>query len=312
MTWQPPRAWQSPLLLLWWELTGLSYLAAPLPQPSVESVAPQSPGTSSETAFVLLFLMLILFHLDSSSCSVSPSNRTPTPVADQTVGSAMGHGPQAAYFGGAPTRDKDAAALKAPEAATGDGSPAPIPDTTAAMAMTAATLIGSSVGASSPQPQMGAAFTSAVAGDDIAEEPEVIHGHPLLRAPRGISLDEAMGTAQWALNQAQEVLRRERGDVDDKRQHVLLWASMLKDQTISKKVREQASERHLNTREELLKRQRASINELNAASYKILSDAKELYTTVEAWANTTIKQEEELIVHIHAVSEREQVVEELE
>jgi hypothetical protein len=41
---------------------------------------------------------------------------------------------------------------------------------------------------------------------------------------------------------------------------------MLKDQTTSEKVREQARERHLNTREELLKRQRASINELNAAS----------------------------------------------
>jgi tRNA G26 N,N-dimethylase Trm1 len=53
------------------------------------------------------------------------------------------------------------------------------------------------------------------------------------------------------------VLRRERGDVDDEHQHVLLWASMLKDQTTSEKVREQARERHLNTREELLKRQRA-------------------------------------------------------
>jgi hypothetical protein len=87
--------------------------------------------------------MLILFHLDSSSCSVSPSNRTPTPGADQTVNGAMGHGPHAAYFGGAPTPDKDAAALEAPEAATGNGSLAPILDTTDAVAMTAATLISS-------------------------------------------------------------------------------------------------------------------------------------------------------------------------
>jgi hypothetical protein len=49
---------------------------------------------------------------------------------------------------------------------------------------------------------MGATCTSAVTGDEIAEEPEVIHGHPLLRASRGVSLDEATGTAHWALNQA--------------------------------------------------------------------------------------------------------------
>jgi hypothetical protein len=33
-------------------------------------------------------------------------------------------------------------------------------------------------------------------------EPEVILGHPTLRAPRDVSLDEAMGTARWALTQA--------------------------------------------------------------------------------------------------------------
>jgi hypothetical protein len=47
---------------------------------------------------------------------------------------------------------------------------------------------------------MGAAYTSIVAGDDIAKLPKVIHGHPLLRAPRGVSLDEVMGTARWVLN----------------------------------------------------------------------------------------------------------------
>jgi hypothetical protein len=54
---------------------------------------------------------------------------------------------------------------------------------------------------------MGVATTSVVAGDDIVEEPEVILGHPLLRAPGDVSLDKAMGTAHWTLIQAQEVLR---------------------------------------------------------------------------------------------------------
>jgi hypothetical protein len=38
-------------------------------------------------------LYAYLFHLDSSLCIVSPSSRTPTPRADQTHSSAMGHGP---------------------------------------------------------------------------------------------------------------------------------------------------------------------------------------------------------------------------
>jgi hypothetical protein len=70
---------------------------------------------------------------------------------------------------------------------------------------------------------MGVATTSVVAGDDIVEEPEVIQGHPLLRAPGDVSLDKAMGTAHWTLIQAQEVLRRERGDINDERQRLLLW-----------------------------------------------------------------------------------------
>jgi hypothetical protein len=53
---------------------------------------------------------------------------------------------------------------------------------------------------------MGAASTVAVAGDDIVEEPEVVQGHPLLRALWDVSHNEVMGTARWALNQVQGVL----------------------------------------------------------------------------------------------------------
>jgi hypothetical protein len=49
---------------------------------------------------------------------------------------------------------------------------------------------------------MGAASASVVDSDDILEGPEVICGHILLIDPGDISLDEAMGTAHWALNQA--------------------------------------------------------------------------------------------------------------
>jgi hypothetical protein len=64
--------------------------------------------------------------------------------------------------------------------------------------------------------------TEEVAADDPASsagssggalEPEVILGHPMLRAPRDVSLDEAMGTARCALTQAQNVLHRESGGI---------------------------------------------------------------------------------------------------
>jgi hypothetical protein len=124
--------------------------------------------------------------------------------------------------------------------AAGDGSSAPDPNATAAVGMAAMTLIGSSTGASSSQPQVGESSTMAVAGDDIVGEPEVVHGHPLLRAPWDISLDEAMGTTHWALHQAQEVLHREHDGVNVKHRRVLLWASMLKGRMTSERARAQA------------------------------------------------------------------------
>jgi hypothetical protein len=48
----------------------------------------------------------------------------------------------------------------------------------------------------------GVSFSTEAADDGDAVEPEVILGHPTLRAPRDVSLDEAMGTARWALTQA--------------------------------------------------------------------------------------------------------------
>jgi hypothetical protein len=45
------------------------------------------------------------------------------------------------------------------------------------------------------------AFPSTVAADDdvAVEEPEVILGHPTLRASGDVSLDDTLGTARWVL-----------------------------------------------------------------------------------------------------------------
>jgi hypothetical protein len=109
-------------------------------------------------AFVFSSPMLILFHLDSLLCSVSPSSRTPTLGADQAQGDDVGHDPhvsagEVALSSGVPTPVRavavGAAALEAPEVVASDGSPVPSPGMTTAMGTIDAILITSSVGVSS-------------------------------------------------------------------------------------------------------------------------------------------------------------------
>jgi hypothetical protein len=69
--------------------------------------------------------------------------------------------------------------------------------------------------ASSVVPLGRVSFSMEMADDGGSVEPEIILGHPTLRAPGDVSLDEAMGTAYWALTQAQNVLYQERGGIID-------------------------------------------------------------------------------------------------
>jgi hypothetical protein len=90
-------------------------------------------------------------------------------------------------------------------------------------------------------PNEGAFPSIATADDDVVvEEPGVILGHPMLRALGVVSLDEAMGTAHWALTLAQNVLRQESGSIIDERRCLLLWASMLKEWTMAERARAEA------------------------------------------------------------------------
>jgi hypothetical protein len=94
--------------------------------------------------------------------------------------------------------------------------------------------------ASSVGPSGGMCFSIEAADDDSVVEPEVILGHPTLRALGDVSLNEAMGTAWWALTQAQNVLHRESGGIVDERRCLLLWASMLKEWTTTLRARAEA------------------------------------------------------------------------
>jgi hypothetical protein len=80
--------------------------------------------------------------------------------------------------------------------------------------------------------------------DGGAVEPKVILLHPTLRAPRDVSLDEALDTARWPLTQAQNVLHRESDGIVDERRRLLLWASMLKEQTTVERARAEARQQH--------------------------------------------------------------------
>jgi hypothetical protein len=58
-------------------------------------------------------------------------------------------------------------------------------------------------------------------------------------------------------------------------------------------------------REELLNRLQTAINSRDRNSQRMLAEAKELYTSTEARANSTIKLVEELVVHVRTIEERE-------
>jgi hypothetical protein len=158
----------------------------------------------------------------------------------------------------------------------------------------AASSSGPTVSPSYPQPQAADGSTTTGADETIMEELEAVLGHPPLRAPGDVSLDEVIGTVRWVLNQAQDMLRQVSGDIQDERRRHLLWASMLKRSATSKRAMAQVRQQHLNAREDLLNQQVAAINQRNVNSAQMLADAKELYASAEACASAVIKQEEDL------------------
>jgi hypothetical protein len=81
------------------------------------------------------------------------------------------------------------------------------------------------------------------AATDAVGEPEVVMGHPTCHAPGNISLDGAVSTTLRPLSQVQRVLRREDGDLIDERRCLQLWASMLKETTITERAEARGRQR---------------------------------------------------------------------
>jgi hypothetical protein len=223
-------------------------------------------------------------------------------------------------------------AQDAPEGASPQGSSTmaaggdevPAPDTTM-MAEAMASLATSGAAAGDPTastslvagppptpPRMVTATTSTGADDNAVEEPVVIMGHPGLRASGTVTLSEEMGTSHFALNQAHDVLRQEREDINKERLHLLVWVSLLKQQMTSEKEKVEVRQKNLDVMEVLYSRRQVVVDKLDAQTEKLLDNAKELYAVAEARTNATIKQQEDLNAQAVATAKREQAVAEQE
>jgi hypothetical protein len=153
-------------------------------------------------------------------------------------------------------------------------------------------------------PALGTA-AAADAGADAAGETEVVMGHPTYHAPGDVSLDGAISTALKALSQVQRVLRREDGDLADERQHLQLWAFMLKETTATERAEARGRQHSFDLQAE-------AIELRDTDSRHALTDAQELYASAEAHAAVVIKQEEDLAVRTRQVNQLVREVEELE
>jgi hypothetical protein len=111
---------------------------------------------------------------------------------------------------------------------------------------------------------MAAATTSTGTDNNAIEELEVIMGLPGLRASRTMSLSEVMVTSHLVLNQAHDVLRWEREDINEERLCLSVWVSLLNQWTTSEKEKAEVRQKCQDVMEVLYSRRQALANMLDA------------------------------------------------
>jgi hypothetical protein len=95
------------------------------------------------------------------------------------------------------------------------------------------------------------------------------------------------------------------GDLADERRRLQLWASMLKETTVTERAEARGHQHGFDLQAE-------AIELRDVDSMRTLTDAQELYASVEARAAIVIKQEEDLAACTRQVNQRAREVEELE
>jgi hypothetical protein len=103
----------------------------------------------------------------------------------------------------------------------------------------------------------------------------------------------------------QRVLRREDGDLTDECRRLQLWASMLKETTVTERAEARGRQHGFDLQAE-------AIELRDADSRRALTDAQEVYASADARAAVVIKQEEDLAARTCQVNQRAREVEELE
>jgi hypothetical protein len=116
----------------------------------------------------------------------------------------------------------------------------------------------------------------------------------------------------FALHQLWDVLQQERRGLYEEQQRLMEGGSLLKKRTASEKEKVAEKWERLNKMEVMLNQEEVAIGLLDAQGQTLMEKAKDLYANVEAHADATIKQQEDLNGHTITVSHREWMVAEWE
>jgi hypothetical protein len=116
----------------------------------------------------------------------------------------------------------------------------------------------------------------------------------------------------FALHQLWDVLQQERRGLYEEQQRLMEGGSLLKKQTASEKEKVAEKWERLNKMEVMLNQEEVAIGLLDAQGQTLMEKAKDLYVNVEAHADATIKQQEDLNGHTITVGQREWMVAEWE
>jgi hypothetical protein len=108
------------------------------------------------------------------------------------------------------------------------------------------------------------------------------------------------------------MLQRERRGLDEERQRLMQWGSLLKKRTTSEKEKATERRQQLNKMEVMLKQEEVTISLLDAQAQELMEKAKELYIAAEACSDANIKAQEDLNGQAIAIAQRERMVAEQE
>jgi hypothetical protein len=108
------------------------------------------------------------------------------------------------------------------------------------------------------------------------------------------------------------VLQQEPAGIEEERQRLTEWGSLLKKWTTSEKQRAMVEWERLSKMEAMVKQEEVTIGVLDAQAQELMEKAKELFVAAEARGEANIKAREDLNKQAIAIAHQEQAVAERE